>query len=169
MGAGIFGLDTATSPPSVTLPGPDQWFTDNFTSGVGSQVPDYWLNKQGAEIENAILDLAFALNVSVTYSPSTRNQLGSLLGLLRGNVQTGAGVVTAGSLAVTFAQAFPAGSVPKVVITDNNAATWSTANHSVYGLSGPATNTDFTVVAFQWNGAAYVPSVSSSFNYVASL
>jgi hypothetical protein len=80
MGAGIFGLDTVSSPPAVTLPGPDQWFDDNVTPGTGTQVPDYWLNKQGAEIENAILLLAAALGFgSLTYSVTTRNQLGTLL------------------------------------------------------------------------------------------
>jgi hypothetical protein len=52
----IFGTDAVSTPDSVSLPTTtDNWFTQgNGTSILGTQVPAYWVNKVGGEIDYAI-------------------------------------------------------------------------------------------------------------------
>jgi hypothetical protein len=66
----IYGTDAIPSAPSVTLPSADAWFWNgNGTSINGTQVPDYWLNKVGGELESAITSCGYSVSMT------TRNQL----------------------------------------------------------------------------------------------
>ena len=69
-GAMIFGLDANSSPDTVTLPSSnDYWFTQNYAgTGNGTQVPSYWVNKVGGELDSLI-------NQCGTLNMSTYNQV----------------------------------------------------------------------------------------------
>jgi hypothetical protein len=74
-GAMIFGTDAVSSPPGVTLPtGNDYFFANgNGTSVEGTQVPDYWVNKVGGELDAIITSLG------LTLSMTSRGQILSIL------------------------------------------------------------------------------------------
>jgi hypothetical protein len=82
----IYGTDAVSTPDSVSLPtSNDNWFTQgNGTSVPGTQVPAYWVNKVGGEIDAAIEGLG------LTLSMTSRNQLATILQTGFGGVYSGA-------------------------------------------------------------------------------
>lgn len=62
----VYGTDAVPTPPAVTLPQPnDYWFTNgNGTSVLGTQVPDYWVNKVGGELDSLINGLGGTLSMT---------------------------------------------------------------------------------------------------------
>jgi len=79
--------------------------------------------------------------------------------------RSGSSSIAAGSTTttVTFTPAFTGG-VPKVVITDNAAGSWSPTNVTMYGTSN-TTTTQTTVVAFHWNGSAWGTSSAGAVDF----
>ena len=73
----IYGNDAVSSPPTVNLPtATNSWFTNgNGTSIQGTQVPDYWTNKIGGELNSAIT----AAPCSATVNMTAYNQISACL------------------------------------------------------------------------------------------
>jgi hypothetical protein len=79
-------------------------------------------------------------------------------------VQWGTGTTVDSTGNVTFPIAFPT-SCFSIQITENTANSWTSINHTIYGVHSKAA-AGFTAMCFNWNGTAYVNS-SGNFDYIA--
>lgn len=105
---------------------------------------------------NDVNDFAYGTNSTID-SPGTKSFPDGLI------IKWGTGTCTAGSGNVIYATAFP-NAVYDILITDNNASSWSTSSFAVYGTH-TSTVTGFSVKNLNWNGSAFTAG-SGSFNWV---
>ena len=141
----IFGLDSAATPDSVTLPETtEQWFTMlSPATSRGTQVPSYWANKVGGELSAAIQTACGQSLSMVAYNQLSNCLAGSAVlpavfqsteGVVvgpgySGSINYGFTAPSAGYAVgrgwVNLAGMFPAGGIESVVLSNSVNSTTS--------------------------------------------
>jgi hypothetical protein len=163
-----FGNDTVSTAPTPTLPSSNEgWFTDSFDGGNGTVVDEYWFNKVGGEISNAIQFDGTVLNMDAF------NQIAIKLGLIPqiqdGVSAAGAGGASNGGAIVTFPTAFAGVPSVKLQPITNTSPLQGSTQIAVWTINiSSITETGFVAWGAYWSGGNMVNCTNQEFYWEAT-